>query len=166
VNFFRADSAGNLTQQTVLRFPYGSDTLALSYPLEAKTYFGGGGGLSSTVMDYAVFLQMLLNGGEYNGARLLSPNTVRMMTVNQIGDLVIDKVGTKFGLGFSVASDASFGHRPAPPGTFAWGGALGTTYWVDPGRKIIALLYRQMWGGDRAGVGERFPTLVYQALTE
>jgi CubicO group peptidase (beta-lactamase class C family) len=72
------------------------------YPKQAGTYYSGGAGLSSTAYDYAVFLQMLLNGGEYNGKRLLSPATVRMMTSNQIGELSLGL--KKFGL-------AQPGHR-------------------------------------------------------
>src|SRR5690606_22383137 len=68
------------------------------YPLEGSSYYSGGAGLSSTLMDYAIFLQMLLNEGEYNGVRILGRNTVRMMTSNQIG--TIDYGENKFGLGF------------------------------------------------------------------
>jgi CubicO group peptidase (beta-lactamase class C family) len=76
----------------------------MNYPLQKHDYFSGGGGLSTTIYDYAVFLQMLLNGGEYNGVRLLARNTVRLMTMNQIGDLS-PNVGdhardNKFGFGF------------------------------------------------------------------
>jgi CubicO group peptidase (beta-lactamase class C family) len=165
-SFFRLDSAGMVSQQAILRFPDWPDTLPLDYPIRPKLYFGGGGGLSSTIFDYAVFLQMLLNGGEYHGVRLLSPNTIRMMTMNSLGELSIDSIGTKFGLGFSVATDRSSTHHPAPAGTFAWGGALGTTYWVDPTNNLIGLLYRQSWGPDRAQVGDKFPVLVYQALVD
>ncbi len=89
--------------------------LGVNFPLRMKSYFLGGGGLSSTVYDYAVFLQMLLNGGEYNGKRLLSRNTVRMMTMNQIGN--IDFGDNKFGLGFAIETEkvaALLLHRRAP----------------------------------------------------
>ncbi len=168
-NFYRFDTAGKVTRQPLLGFAPDfpiPDTLSLDFAATPKVYFGGGGGLSSTLRDYAIFLQMMLNGGEYGGVRLLSPNTVRMMTSNQTGDLDIDPDGRKFGLGFSVATEASGRHDPDPPGSFAWGGALGTTYWVDPKNGIVALLYRQTWGSDKTQIAERFPVLVYQALIE
>ncbi len=164
VKFYQVDSTGTpLTMSPVLKFPQGPDTLPMDFPLRPKTYFSGGGGLSSTIMDYAVFLQMLVNGGEYNGARLLSRNTVRMMTVNQIGSLSIPQ--GKFGLGFSVVPNEDGGRFPSQPGTYGWGGALSTVYWVDPAEKLILLLYRQMWGG-RDEIDNVFRVLVYQALVE
>jgi len=166
-NFFRIDSTGVVSQERILRFaPFIpiADSLSLGYATDSKVYFGGGGGLSSTLRDYAVFLQMMLNGGEYNGIRFLSPNTVKMMTSDQTGPIDIDAVGRKFGLGFSVSTAASYRHEPDPPGSFAWGGALGTRYWVDPTNGIVALIYRQTWGPDSTGLNQRFPVMVYQAL--
>ena len=78
--------------------------VGLDYPLIKGTFYGGGAGLSSTLMDYAIFLQMLLNGGEYGGQRLLSRTTVSLMTHNQIGDLMVRK--DKFGLGFRIKTMA------------------------------------------------------------
>ena len=81
----------------------------MKYPLKKTDYFSGGGGLSSTIYDYAILLQMLLNGGEYNGVRLLARNTVRMMTMNQIGDLSVNignSKDNKFGFGFSIISES------------------------------------------------------------
>ena len=78
---------------------------------------------------------MLLNGGEYNGVRLLARNTVRMMTMNQIGDLSVnigDRQENKFGFGFSVVSENGSRLTPSQAGTYAWGGVFSTTYWVDP----------------------------------
>ncbi|MEJ7778023.1 MAG: serine hydrolase domain-containing protein [Daejeonella sp.] len=93
-----------------------------NYPLGTSSYFSGGAGLSSTLYDYAIFLQMLLNNGEYNGKRLLGRNTVRMMTMNQIGDLSLGD--DKFGLGFQIVSEKGSGRTPAQEGTFSWGGAF------------------------------------------
>ncbi|MBA4056457.1 MAG: serine hydrolase [Marivirga sp.] len=158
VNFFQEDSLGHLILQKNV---FGG--LAMDYPLHKKTYFSGGGGLSSTIYDYGVFLQMLLNGGEYNGQRLLSRNTVRMMTMNQIGDLSLGE--DKFGLGFAVVTDKSSGLYPNQAGTYAWGGAFSTTYWVDPQEKMVVLLYRQMWG-SHGNIDGLFKVSVYQALNE
>jgi CubicO group peptidase (beta-lactamase class C family) len=98
VNFFMEDSSGIKKQDKVF-----GGLLDMNFPLQEHHYFSGGGGLSSSIYDYAVFLQMLLNGGEYNGTRFLAHNTVRMMTMNQIGDLFVNlgvPTENKFGLGF------------------------------------------------------------------
>ncbi len=132
-----------------------------NYPAERGTYLSGGAGLTSSITDYAIFLQMLLNGGIYNGKRILAPNTVRMMTTNQIGDLNLGN--EKFGLGFSLATEKSAAKLPQSVGVFGWGGAFGTTYWVDPKEKIVAQLYTQIWG-KKHSIEENFKVLVYQAL--
>lgn len=158
VNFFQEDSLGHLQiQKSAL------GGLDMNFPLKKKTYFSGGGGLSSTIYDYGVFLQMLLNGGEYNGQRLLSRNTVRMMTMNQIGDLSLGE--DKFGLGFSIVTEKGSRLFPMQEGTFAWGGAFSTTYWVDPKEKMVVLLYRQMWG-SHGEIDKLFRVSVYQALND
>jgi CubicO group peptidase (beta-lactamase class C family) len=136
----------------------------MNFPLRKKEYFSGGGGLSSTIYDYGVFLQMMLNGGEYNGKRLLSRNTVRMMTMNQIGDLSLGD--SKFGLGFAIATEKSSGIMPNQAGSYSWGGAFSTTYWVDPKENMVALLYRQMWGAHDDTVDQAFKVLVYQAIND
>ncbi len=132
------------------------------YPKRDFGYFSGGGGLSSTVKDYAIFLQMLLNGGVYNGKRLLSKSTVRMMTSDQFQN---DKSGkmTPFGLGFGITTLAGSAGTPQNEGTFAWGGAFGTMYWGDPKEKIVALLYFNKLP-LLINAGDVFPVLVYQGL--
>lgn len=97
----------------------------------------GGGGLSSTITDYAIFMQMMLNGGEYNGVRILSRNTVRMMTQNQIGEL--NNGVNKVGLGFGVVTEKGSSILPLNVGSFQWGGMFSTTYWADPKEKIVGL---------------------------
>ncbi|MBL7739418.1 MAG: beta-lactamase family protein [Chitinophagaceae bacterium] len=135
-----------------------------TYPLEKYAYYSGGAGLSSTIYDYGVFLQMLLNGGEYNGKRVLSRNTVRMMTMNQLGDTVF-RGDDKFGLGFQVVSEKN-GNIPAQAGTFSWGGAFATSYWVDPKEKIVMLFYRQLQRTTHGEVVEKFRALTYAALND
>ena len=134
----------------------------IDYPKTAGTYFSGGAGLSSTALDYAIFLQMLLNGGEYNGKRFLSHNTVRMMIMNQIGD--IDRGVNKFGLGFGITTEKGSSILPTPEGVFEWGGAFATTYWADPKENLIAIIYRQLWKTTHGEVPNKFKVLVYQAL--
>ena len=157
VNFFMEDSTGLKKFEKAL----GGD---MNFPIRKKTYFSGGGGLSSTIYDYAVFLQMLLNGGEYNGKRFLSRNTVRMMTMNQIGDLNLGD--NKFGLGFAIVSEKGSSILPHQVGTYSWGGAFSTTYWVDPKENMVVLLYRQMWGSHDDTVDQAFKVLVYQAIND
>jgi CubicO group peptidase (beta-lactamase class C family) len=138
------------------------------YPLKEGIYFSGGGGLSSTAMDYAIFEEMLLNGGEYNGVRLLGRETIRMMRTNQIGDLGSGTLfipgGTdKFGLGFEVISAPGSALIPLSEGAFGWGGAFGSLYWIDPAEDLIALLVIQT-EGEYAELRNKFIATVYQAL--
>lgn len=134
------------------------------YPATEGTYFSGGGGLSSTIYDYALFLQMLLNGGEYNGKRILSRNSVRMMTMNQIGD--INRGLNKFGLGFGITTDKGSSLLPTQEGTFEWGGMFATSYWVDPKEKLVALLYRNVYPTRWGALSGYFKVLTYQAINE
>ncbi len=113
------------------------------FPKLQGRFYSGGAGLSSTLYDYAVFLQMLLNGGAYNGKQILGPASVRMMTSNQIGEL---NLGTrKFGLGFGITTEVEAARNPPSMGTFDWGGAFATTYWVDPQEGIVALFFTQKY---------------------
>ncbi len=144
---------------------YSSDMfygLSPDYPKANGTYFSGGGGLSSTMYDYALFLQMMLNGGTYNGHRLLSRHTVNMMTGNQIGDLPFGK--NKFGLGFMITTAAGQTTLGQTEGSFEWGGAFGTEYWADPKERLVCLLYVQDWGVPLDELHDKFKVAVYQAL--
>jgi CubicO group peptidase (beta-lactamase class C family) len=162
VTLYREDSTGKLVkpESKMLNGPVGPD-----YPLQNSTYYSGGAGLSSTIYDYGIFLQMLLNNGMYNGKRLLSRNTVRIMTMNQIGDLSI-RGDDKFGLGFQIITEKSSGKTPAQAGTYSWGGAFATSYWVDPKEKIVMLFYRQLQGTTHGDVVEKFRNLTYQAIND
>jgi CubicO group peptidase (beta-lactamase class C family) len=161
VNLYKEDSIGKLVkaESKMLNGPVGAD-----YPLNNSTYYSGGAGLSSTIYDYGIFLQMLLNNGIYNGNRILSRNTVRIMTMNQIGDL--SRGDDKFGLGFQIVSEKGSGRTPAQAGTYSWGGAFATSYWVDPKEKIVMLFYRQLQGSTHGDVVEKFRALTYQAITD
>ena len=161
VNIYTEDSTGRLVKPTggLLNGPVGPQ-----YPLLEKKYFSGGAGLSSTILDYAVFLQMLLNGGEYNGKRILSRASVRMMTMNQVGEVVF-RGDDGFGLGFQIVGEKN-GNVPAQPGTFSWGGAYATSYWVDPKEKIVMLFYRQLQRSTHGDVVEKFRAMTYGALSD
>ncbi|HEY4327988.1 MAG TPA: serine hydrolase domain-containing protein [Mucilaginibacter sp.] len=163
VNFFIGDSTGNIRKTRML-----GPLFDMNYPLQKTDYFSGGGGLSSTLYDYAVFLQMLLNGGEYNGVRLLARNTVRLMTMNQIGDLhptFGDHADVnKFGFGFFIISEEGSKFSPSQAGTYNWGGVFSTSYWVDPKEDMIVLAYEQMWGPYVANTAKALKPLVYGAI--
>ena len=137
-------------------------TINVNYPDMDGTYYSGGGGLSSTAYDYSIFMQMLLNGGEYNGKRILSRASVRMMTTNQIGDLNIGD--NKFGLGFGIATEKSVVNNPCSPGTFSWGGMFSSSYWIDPTEKIVAQFFLQQFPNSHADIEDKFKALVYQAI--
>lgn len=137
-------------------------TVYVNYPDMDGTYYSGGGGLSSTAYDYSIFMQMLLNGGEYNGKRILSRTAVRMMTSNQIGD--IDFGDAKFGLGFSIVTENGAAKTPVSPGTFSWGGMFSSSYWIDPKEKIIAQFFLQQFPNSHGDIHDKFKALVYQAI--
>lgn len=163
VNFFQDGEGGIKKQEKAW------GVLDMNFPIQKHDYFSGGGGLSSTTYDYAILLQMLLNGGEYNGVRYLAHNTVRMMTMNQIGELVVNlgvPTENKFGFGFSIITEEGSRLGPSRAGTYAWGGAFSTTYWVDPKEEMIVLLYRQMWGPHVTDTNKAFGPLVYQAIND
>jgi CubicO group peptidase (beta-lactamase class C family) len=135
---------------------------------EKQKRFSGGGGLLSTASDYARFCQMLLNGGELNGVRLLAPKTIAVMTSDQLPQ-GLPRVGLPlefgtFGLGFAVRPDV--GHNPlsGSVGDYGWGGAYGTTFWVDPQEKTFAILMVQMPFEPSLYYWRAFRELVYGAM--
>jgi CubicO group peptidase (beta-lactamase class C family) len=136
----------------------------------------GGGGLTSTTTDYARFCQMLLNKGELDGARILSPATVALMDTNMIPHSVLvssDGVGfgrfneaVGFGLDVMVANDPRQAGLLEGAGTMSWGGAAGTWFWIDPTNDVVFVGMIQRFGGSGGDdLGGQSRTLVYQALT-
>jgi CubicO group peptidase (beta-lactamase class C family) len=115
--------------------------------LATTTLFSGGGGLWSTAEDYMRFGQMLVTGGVLNGKRLLSPRTIDLMATNHVGDLYAGTSGRSKGLGFGLTVDVVLDHaesgRRASNGTFAWGGAFGTYFWVDRKEALVGVLMVQ-----------------------
>jgi len=132
------------------------------YPVEgAKSYFSGGGGLSSTAYDYARFVQMLLNEGELDGQRLISRKSVELMRSPRID---WDSDGhADFGLGFQVGGDLGKAGEIGSEGAYSWGGAFNTSYWIDPEEGLIGVFMSQI-RPTTSDIGARFQTLVYQAL--
>jgi CubicO group peptidase (beta-lactamase class C family) len=126
--------------------------------------FSGGAGLLSTARDYARFLQMLLNGGALDGARILGPKTVDLMTTNQTAALY-SPGGEGFGLGFRTHDRAGAEGRIESVGTYGWGGAYGSQYEVDPRERLVLVFMIQQLP-NRSSIPMKFPTLVYQALVQ
>ena len=131
----------------------------------------GGAGAAGTAMDYARFLQMLANGGQLEGQRLLAPRTVRHMTSDHLGDIKPAMPtlppGYGFGLGFAVRRADGLNGAPGSAGEFNWGGAGGTTFWVDPKEQLVAVLMTQAQPGPaQREFKELFRQLVYQAIVD
>jgi len=141
-----------------------TQTAFVNYPLLAGTYYSGGAGLSSTITDYATFLQMLLNKGEYNGKRLLARRTVELMTANQIGELNLGR--DKFGLGFEITTASGQAKLGISEGSFSWGGYFSTIYWADPKERLVCLLFTQQSPLSHSEIGDKFKAMVYQALSD
>jgi CubicO group peptidase (beta-lactamase class C family) len=120
--------------------------------------FSGGGGLASTAADYLRFCQMLLNGGELDGVRILSPETVQRMTTNALppgirfagyaSGGVGPQGGSTWGLGFAIRSDAAWSMVPGSVGSFNWMGASGTYFWVDPTAQLVVVQMIHVSGGS------------------
>jgi CubicO group peptidase (beta-lactamase class C family) len=128
-------------------------------------YFSGGAGLVSTAGDYFRFSQMMMNGGELNGVRVLKAETVAMMTQNQLGKIRIIFPGNDLsGYGFSVLSEEGKKGQndPAGVGMYAWGGAYGTFFWVDPKNELVAVFMAQVFPPDL--LGAEFKKAVYAAM--
>ena len=141
----------------------------LNDPRVIQKWESGGGGLVSTTMDYARFLQMLLNGGSLNGRRLLSPKTVAYMTADHLGGgagpgpLYLPGAGFGFGLGFAVRKDAGVSPFPGTVGEYNWGGAAGTYFWVDPKEELF-VIYMMQSPKQRVGVRALLKDMVYGAV--
>ena len=148
-----------------VRFPttfYDTD-----YPIKgAKTFFSGGGGLSSTARDYATFLQMYLNGGELNGVRILSRTTVQSIMGNQTDDL-FGGDNKYYGLAFGVVTPKGQDSGGiGSTGTFDWGGYFNTQYFADPKEQTIGILMKQTQGPTNDETGWKFRLLVGQAIDD
>jgi CubicO group peptidase (beta-lactamase class C family) len=128
------------------------------------TLFSGGGGLVSTAADYLRFCQMLLNGGELDGVRVLTPATVRRMTTNALPPEIHFANGSTFGLGFRIRSDAAWSWVPGSIGSFTWSGVWGTYFWVDPAEQLVAVQLIQVAPGKDGPINGTFRNLTYGAL--
>jgi CubicO group peptidase (beta-lactamase class C family) len=139
-------------------------------------YEAGGDNTVSTASDYARFCQMLLNGGQLDGIRLVSRSTVRLMTADHLGpalavaptpsELLLGTPGYTFGLGFAVRREAGIAGVPGSAGDYTWGGFAGTYFWVDPEEELIGILMAAAPGPMRMQYRKLFRQLVYQAIVD
>ncbi|MEY4930550.1 MAG: hypothetical protein RI909_1274 [Bacteroidota bacterium] len=127
--------------------------------------FSGGAGLLSTATDYAKFLQMMLNKGTLQGVRILAPSTVELMTSNHLGKIPYS-AGQGFGLGFSVCTNLGERGTPGSEGEFGWGGAYGSTYWVDPKEDLVVVYFKQLTPTNNVDDQSKLRTLIYQAIVK
>ena len=136
--------------------------------LSPPTNFSGGGGLVSTAQDYARFAQMLLNGGELDGARILSPATIELMTTDHLHDDGASFLaeGWGFGLGFTVKNQPALDGLPDSAGTYYWFGVAGTSFWIDPAQDLIGIFMVQINPNRDVNFRDQFKRLVYQAVVE
>ncbi len=159
--------------------PDSASTVPGGDPTVKPAILSGGGGMISTAPDYARFCQMLLNGGELEGVRILAPKTIALMTSDQLPPgterhtpvaTILDafgptpEMGTSFGLGFAVRTDAGRNPMPGSVGDFSWGGIYGTLFWVDPHEKLVAVLMMQAPRPVLVPFWRQTRMLVYQAI--
>ena len=154
------------------------DDPATSDFLRPPTLVSGGGGLVSTAADYLRFCNMLLNGGELDGARILAPKTVRLMASNHLpGGQDLTQMsrslfsestyaGVGFGLGFAVVFDPPRTLIPCSQGEFYWGGMASTAFWIDPVEQVTAVFMTQMMPSSAYPIRRELRTLAYSALMD
>jgi CubicO group peptidase (beta-lactamase class C family) len=144
--------------------------------LTAPGFVSGGGGLVSTAADYLRFCRMLLNGGELDGARILSPKTIELMTTNHLPggkdlpDLSVSMfseatyAGVGFGLGFAVTLNPARTLIPGTAGDYSWGGMASTYFWIDPREELIVIFMTQLMPSSTYPIRRELRTLVYSAF--
>ncbi|MBE9490084.1 MAG: beta-lactamase family protein [Bacteroidetes bacterium] len=138
-----------------------------AYVKGLRKSFSGGAGYLSTAIDYARFLQMMLNGGEFNGERIISSKTVELMTVNHLGEIPFPwSKGTGFGLGFSIVEELGLRGTMGSNGEYGWGGAYHSTYWVDPVEDLVVVYFTQLIPARGLDDHDKLRALVYQALVD
>jgi len=146
--------------------------------LQPATLYSGGGGLTGSMSDYGRFCQMLLNGGELDGVRLLGRKTVEYMQRNQLPDnrdmaamgqpvwseTSYDGIG--FGLGWAVVLDPVKAHIITSEGEHHWGGAASTFFWIDPEEEMYVVFFTQLMPSSTYPIRRELRTLVYQTLVD
>ncbi|GJM13479.1 MAG: serine hydrolase [Pseudohongiella sp.] len=135
---------------------------------EPNTYFPGVSGLNSTSSDYIRFAQMIANGGELDGVRLLGRMTVDLMISNHTDDkyVYVRGPGYGFGLGVGVLVDPTKSLDTLSPGSYGWGGAFGTLYYADPVEDLVGLMFIQLRGHGPLNIRQRFTNVVSQSVVD
>jgi len=166
---------GRVAQPLAVDWASGQALKVIDVSKEPKNDSGGAGGVS-TAADYLRFSQMLLNGGQLDGVRVLSRTTVALMTSDHLGtritapftpgELLLGTPGYTFGLGFMVRQGAGVAGVPGSPGEFMWAGWAGTFFWVDPKEELVAVYMSQAPSPIRAYYRRLVKQLVYQAIVD
>ncbi|HEY41044.1 MAG TPA: beta-lactamase family protein [Dehalococcoidia bacterium] len=169
--------AANYNRDANKKLQLGDDSATSTY-LTPPTFFSGGGGLVSTAADYYRFCQMLMNGGELDGVRLLGPETIDYMTMNHLPgnqdltDLSISAFtetateGVGFGLGFAVMIDLVKSQQIGSLGEYYWGGAASTIFWIDPAQDLIVIFLTQMMPSNTFNFRGQLKSLIYPAIID
>jgi CubicO group peptidase (beta-lactamase class C family) len=151
---------------TLERAPDGGGQVAQGQYVDGpRVSFSGGAGLVSTARDYARFLQAMLGGGRLNDARVLSRESVELMTTDHIGDRYPQR-GRGFGLGFYVRLGEGAADSPGSVGEFGWSGAYHSAYWVDPVEELVVVHLTQVIPSRGLDDSQRVRDLVYEAITD
>ena len=174
VSLYTPGEKGGLVKSPDAPTRWGQLIFSPAVPYSAqRTYFSGGGGLSSTASDYLRFTQMFLNGGRLDGARLLSRKSVELMAMNHIGDIsvwtyvppgAVGNLGDKFGLGFGVRSDAGM-NELGSTGEYMWAGIFNTRFWIDPKEQISIVMMGQIIPRNPE-IEAKIHAAVYQAIQD
>ncbi|WP_299576505.1 serine hydrolase domain-containing protein [uncultured Sunxiuqinia sp.] len=159
-------------QGTIMKQEVGH-SLGINYPKNKdRGHYAGGGGLSSTALDYARFMQALLNGGELNGQRILGPKTVEVMTSDQLLDLNKKGAGRSsipgktFSLGFGLLTEEAEGLNSKSPGTYEWGGYFNTQFFIDPKEELIFVGMTQVHPFNHSEFYDRLTAVIYGAIDD
>jgi CubicO group peptidase (beta-lactamase class C family) len=173
--FLPADKMVRLAQPLAVDLASGQPIKVIDVSAQPKNDSGGAGAVS-TAADYLRFAQMLLNGGELDGVRILSRTTIELMTSDHLGsriaapvtpgELLLGTPGYTFGLGFAVRQGAGIAGVPGSAGEFMWAGYAGTYFWVDPKEQIAAVYMSQAPSTVRAYYRKLVKQLVYQAIVD
>jgi CubicO group peptidase (beta-lactamase class C family) len=168
---YTANNAGGITKLSDEPVREGEHTVysATFHYKGPRSFLSGGAGLVSTIADYYRFVQMLLNGGEWHGVRLVSRKTVELMRSNHLGnlDMWLGSPGEGFGLGFGVVKDmGQVEDMKGSAGTYYWGGFFSTTFWIDPQEDLIGLFMTQVRPFSPHKILDQFRVLTYQALAD
>ena len=158
----------NMVDQKLVRAPKEGTMQSQGHYIKGpRKNYSGGAGLVSTAMDYAKFLQMMLNGGTYNNHRILSRKSVELMTVDHLGGIEYSwQNGMGFGLGYSISKDLGLRGELGSVGEFGWGGAYHSSYWVDPKEELVVVYFTQVIPIQNVDDHQKLRALVYQAIID